>query len=78
MTIDVNAHQLVSKHMEVSDSEKEALFKRYNIHSKSLPKINKNDPALAHLKLKHGDVVKVERNSKTAGNTFYYRGVIDG
>lgn len=77
MTINVNAHQLASKHQKVSDSERESLFKRYNIDSKSLPKIKREDPAIAHLKLKHGDVVKVERVSKTAGKTIYYRGVVD-
>jgi len=78
MTIDVNGHQLASKHKKVSDSERESLFKKYNIDSKSLPKINKNDPAIVHLNLKQGDVVKVVRKSKTAGKTDYYRGVIDG
>lgn len=78
MTFNVSKHQLVSKHIKISDSEKEALFKKYNITIKSLPKILKDDVAIAHLNVNAGDIIKIERESKTTGTTAYYRGVIDG
>ena len=78
MTFKVNTHQLVSKHQKVSDSEKKSLFGRYNIDYKSLPRISREDPAIIHLNLKHGEIVKIERESKTAGRTAYYRVVVDG
>ena len=77
MTFKVDAHQLVNKHLKASDAEREALLKKYNIDSKSLPKIMKDDPAVLHLNLKLGDIVKIERQSKTAGKTAYYRAVTD-
>lgn len=70
-------HVLVPKHLKVSDSEKEKLLEKYHISTKELPKILKDDPALAKLNLKEGDLVKVERNSKTAGVSFYYRVVMN-
>ena len=78
MVIDITSHILVPKHSKVSDSEKEALLNKFNINSKELPKITKDDPALAKLSVKPGDIIKIERPSKTAGTAVYYRVVIDG
>ena len=78
MVIDITSHILVPKHLKVSDSEKEALLNKFNINSKELPKIMKDDPALAKLNVKPGDIIKIERPSKTAGTAVYYRVVIDG
>ncbi|MBU0457687.1 MAG: DNA-directed RNA polymerase subunit H [Nanoarchaeota archaeon] len=78
MAFDVTKHTLVSKHLKVSDTEKESVFKQYNINSKDLPKILKDDIAIAHLNLKVGDLVKIERVSKTAGIAVYYRVIIEG
>ena len=49
-----------------------------SISLKELPKILKSDPAIAHLKLEPGDIVKVERKSSTTGKAIFYRGVISG
>ncbi|MEW5896098.1 MAG: DNA-directed RNA polymerase subunit H [Nanoarchaeota archaeon] len=78
MTFNITKHQLVSKHTKANDSEKKALFEKYNINGQALPKILKDDPAIAHLSVKAGDVIKIERVSKTAGVTYYYRLVIGG
>ncbi len=72
------SHVLVPKHEKLSEKEKEALFKRYHLKMQDLPKIKKNDPAIAHLDVKYGDVIKITRESKTAGKSVYYRGVYDG
>ena len=71
-------HNLVPKHSKVSDTEKEKLYETFNISSKKLPKIMAEDPALTKLSVKAGDIIKIERSSKTAGVTTYYRVVIDG
>jgi len=76
MGFDVTKHVLVPKHTKLSEKEKEALFAKYNITFRELPKILKNDPAIAHLNPKPGDVIKIERKSKTAGKAIYYRGVV--
>lgn len=77
MAIDVIKHTLVPKHSKVSDSEKQKLFATYNIEARALPKIVKNDSAIAKLDVKIGDIVKIERISKTAGVASYYRVVVD-
>ncbi len=43
---------------------------------KELPKISKDDPALVSLNVKEGDVIKIIRQSPTAGEVAFYRGVI--
>lgn len=68
-------HILVPKHMKLSEKEKEELFKRYNITLKELPQILKEDPAIANLDLKPGDVIKIIRKSQTSGESIFYRGV---
>ena len=78
MALEVNKHGLVPQHSKVSDAEREKILKKFNISVNKLPKILKNDPAIVELKLKTGDLIKVERISKTAGTSTYYRVVIDG
>jgi DNA-directed RNA polymerase subunit H len=43
---------------------------------KELPKIKKDDPAILNLTVKEGDVIKIIRQSPTAGEVEFYRGVI--
>jgi DNA-directed RNA polymerase subunit H (RpoH/RPB5) len=74
---DITKHNLVPKHVKLSDKEKKQLLEKYNITLNELPKILASDPAVKDLSLKAGDIVKIERKSKTAGNTEYYRGVIN-
>ena len=78
MTFDITKHRLVPKHVKLSDSEKKKLFGDYHIDIKGLPRILKEDSAIAKLNAKPGDIIKIERASKTAGTTFYYRVVIEG
>ncbi|MBI2662196.1 DNA-directed RNA polymerase subunit H [Candidatus Woesearchaeota archaeon] len=77
MATDMIHHTLVPKHAKISESEKEKLFEKYTTSAKELPKILKNDPAIAKLSVKEGDIIKVERKSKTAGISFYYRVVMN-
>ncbi len=70
-------HELIPQHERISSEEKDKLLKTMNVNFKDLPKIFSNDPALAEMELKAGDIVKVKRKSSTAKETFFYRGVID-
>ena len=74
---DLNKHQLVPEHSKLNDKEKKDLLEKYHISLKELPKINKKDVAIAHLNAKEGDVIKITRDSKTAGEAIFYRGVIN-
>jgi len=76
-TFNINEHILVPKHSILSEKEKEALFEKYHITIKELPKILLTDPAIKPLKPKLGDVIKIERASPTAGKSIFYRGVIN-
>lgn len=71
-------HVLIPKHKKISDKEKKELLDNYKITINELPVILKSDIALIGMELQAGDVVKIERDSPTAGKTIFYRGVIDG
>ncbi len=69
-------HELVPKHTLLSDKEKEELFTRYKINSiVDLPRISKTDAAIKHLNAKQGDIIKIVRRSRSAGEAVYYRGI---
>jgi DNA-directed RNA polymerase subunit H len=70
-------HVLVPKHSKLSQKERQELFEQYKISLKELPKISTRDPAIRHLDAAEGDVIKIVRKSPTAGETVFYRGVID-
>jgi DNA-directed RNA polymerase subunit H len=74
---DVTKHVLVPKHIILSEKDKEKLLEQYKITIKELPKILLTDPAIQQLKPKLGDVVKIERESATAGKAIFYRGVVN-
>lgn len=76
--MDLTKHQLVPKHLKISDAEKAALRKEYKVQLIDLPKILRKDPGIATLHVKAGDVIRMVRESKTAGTTNYYRVVVDG
>lgn len=72
----IKEHVLVPKHLKISETEKKSLFTKYTITQKELPKISIHDPAISDLDPKPGDIIKVLRNSKTAGSSIFYRVVI--
>ena len=74
---DVMEHILVPEHTKLDEKEKKDLLESYSISLKELPKIRKNDAAISHLNVKEGDVVKITRKSPTAGESFFYRGVVN-
>jgi len=67
-------HKLVPKHIKCSDQEIEEVIKIYNITNKlQLPIILKEEPIVKYYNFKSGDIIKVLRNSVTAGESVYYR-----
>ena len=70
------SHILVPKHVKLSDTETKKLLEKYNITAKELPKILIIDPVAVELNAKAGDIIKIPRKSRTAGETVYYREVI--
>ncbi len=71
-------HVLVPIHEKLTDEEREAFLKEYGITSLAeLPKIRKDDPAIRHLQVKRGDIIRIRRKSPTAGETIFYRVVVN-
>lgn len=71
-------HFLVPQHTKLSKEKKVELLEKYNISLNELPRITKDDPAIKHLNVNSGDVIKVIRPSGTSGKSVYYRVVITG
>lgn len=74
--MDVAGHVLVPKHSKVGEKERKELFDKYVLQPRDLPRVFKDDPALALLDVKEGDIIKVVRSSPTAGSTVFYRKVV--
>ena len=75
--LDIKNHVLVPKHDKCSEAEKKSVLQKYKIDLKDLPKISVNDAALYALDLKAGDLIRITRNSPTAGKSIFYRVVIE-
>lgn len=67
---------LVPKHEILSPEDAERILEFYRITPEELPKITQDDPALAKLGAKIGEIIRITRNSSTAGKSLYYRVVI--
>ena len=78
MAFKVSEHMLVPEHKKLTKEEKDELLEKYSITVKELPKILKNDPAINHLSLDVGDVIKITRKSPTMGRAVYYRVIMRG
>ncbi len=74
---DVMSHQLVPKHVILSEKEREEVLKNFNITKDQLPKIQITDPCIKNIGGKVGDIVKIIRDSSTAGVSEFYRLVVD-
>jgi DNA-directed RNA polymerase subunit H len=73
----IDEHIFVPKHSKLSEKDKKELLEKYSITIKELPKIMKKDPAIKELDAKAGDVIKISRKSQTAGETVFYRCVVN-
>jgi len=69
-------HILVPLHEQCKEEEVNKILSKYNIKKNQLPKISVKDPAIAHLNLESGQVVKITRNGKTEPNAIFYRLVL--
>jgi len=70
-------HVLVPKHRILTEKEKQKLLKKYGITLKQLPRIGVRDPATMAINARRGDVIEMTRKSPTAGETKYYRVVVE-
>lgn len=73
LVVNITHHELVPKHIKLSDDEKKELLKRYRLKESQLPRIQRADPVALYLGLKRGEVVKIIRKSETSGRYASYR-----
>ncbi|WP_342766555.1 DNA-directed RNA polymerase subunit H [Candidatus Borrarchaeum sp.] len=70
-------HVLVPKHELLSEKEANEVLKHYNISKHQLPAIQAADPAAKAIGAKPGRIVKIYRESPTAGLHIVYRVVVE-
>ena len=70
-------HALVPKHEIMAKKEAEEVVEKYHCKATELPLIFGTDPAIVGLGVKPGDMIKITRKSATAGESFYYRYVVE-
>ncbi|MFH1240491.1 MAG: DNA-directed RNA polymerase subunit H [Candidatus Diapherotrites archaeon] len=76
MAFKIGDHFLVPEHIIMPPEKATELLEKLGITKKDMPKIPKNDTALKDLKPVKGDIIKIIRDSPTAGKSVYYRVVI--
>ncbi|PSQ07280.1 DNA-directed RNA polymerase subunit H [Halobacteriales archaeon QS_6_71_20] len=75
--VNVSEHELVPDHTLLEDdSAVEEVLEEYNVRRTDLPKITRTDPALPD-EAEPGDVIRIERDSRTADRATVYRLVVE-
>lgn len=77
MQVLVPDHVYVPKHEVMTKKEAEEVLQKFNCKPTELPLIFVNDPAIVGLGIKPGDMIKITRKSHTAGESVYYRYVVE-
>lgn len=71
--IDILEHKLVPKHEIMSDSEIEEELGNADFEIDNLPKIRIDDPVIKSIDAKADDILRITRESQTAGTFVTYR-----
>lgn len=74
--IKITSHMLVPKHEILTPDEIKHLLGTYKISINQLPKIAEDDVVVKEIAANAGDVIKITRQSQTAGVSYYYRLVV--
>lgn len=70
----ISRHVLVPKHEIVKDEKEiETILSTYQLKKNQLPILLKTDPMARYLDVKAGDIVRITRNSPSAGEAILYR-----
>ncbi|HLD12909.1 MAG TPA: DNA-directed RNA polymerase subunit H [Candidatus Nanoarchaeia archaeon] len=70
---DIRQHLLVPKHEKMNLEHAQEFLAKMKLERKQLPKISIKDPAIKVLEPQEGDIIKITRDSPTAGKTHFYR-----
>jgi len=70
-------HSFIPSHEVLTENEVAELKEKNRIEPDKLPYIYITDPAIRHVEVKVGDVIRIQRSNSIAGKTYYYRRVVD-
>ncbi len=73
LSIDLFMHIIVPEHDVIPEDEVEEVEAKYGINRSQLPKIKAGDPAAKAIGARPGDVIRIIRESPTAGRHVIYR-----
>jgi DNA-directed RNA polymerase subunit H len=75
--VKISNHTYQPKHEILSKIQAEQVLKQYNTKPSQLPYITIDDKGIEDLDVRPGDIVKITRRSATAGESVYYRYVVE-
>ncbi|MEM2140398.1 MAG: DNA-directed RNA polymerase subunit H [Nitrososphaera sp.] len=76
--VKITNHAYQPKHEIIPKVEAEEVLKKYNAKPGQLPYILMSDKGIEDLDVRPGDIIKITRKSPTAGESVYYRYVVEG
>ncbi len=77
MAMDVSEHEAVPQHRKLEEDEVEEVLEKYDADRSDLPNIERTDAALKQMDVEVDDVIEIVRESPTAGESVYYRVVVE-
>ena len=76
--IKISNHVYQPKHEILPKDLAEEVLLKFNARPSQLPYITTTDKGIEDLDVRPGDIIKITRKSSTAGESVYYRYVVEG
>lgn len=76
LMINIIDHEIVPKHILLSQEDRDMVLNKYNVKKKEMPKIYNSDPIARYYNMQPGDICKIIRPSTRCGQYPTYRLVI--
>ena len=76
--ITITDHVYQPKHEILPKGLAEEVLRSFNAKPSQLPYITTTDKGIEDLEVRPGDIIKITRKSPTAGESVYYRYVVEG